>query len=1440
MPQTRRFFRTAAAWALLGAAGVPVAFAQPASPVFTDDSPRAADGLVRARELASIGNLDEAVRVLQSLLDEEPERTIARADDPDLFTTVRARVHEALLADARLLDRYRALQDPAAREAVERGEIDAVERSRMLTTAGFEAALRIAQRRLESAQFRAALHLLAELDAHPERKGNGKADAAALARLVASYIDDPRAAALATSWSEASGAESRLTPAARPDLPAQLWPFGPVPRGELSELLPRPLWSAPLGDALPIEPAVNYRNAPSPPREGALWLFSLPTVVGDTLYVQDMQTLTAWNRFTLSRRWSMRLDPIEGRRYTIGPQQGFTECAAASSDGVHVAAVMGLTLQGADVPERRLVSIEASSGRVLWSRTVAELKAPELDEGVLRGPALIDDGVVVAMIDKDVTRRRLESQYAVGLDARHGTLLWVRQLGSSGALPYGARGGVSEAPLLHDGLVLSTHRMGFAACFESATGRLRWIRRLQSGQQAVGRPDQPWESNAPVVSDGIMYFVATSGFEGGGEQASIVALNAATGAIVGRCPASRFGGPEYLLIAGDWLIGVGSRRIVSGKLADFGPAVETRNVLSLDASEIRGRVLPFGSSLMVPTLDGVEVYDPARAGEPADFAVTLDKPGNVLPLEGQLIVVDDREVHTYLVWEVAEKLLRERMNADPPDAQAAITFAELAHRAGKPGEILAAVDRALAGIEADPLNPRSRDHQRALFAAVLAMIEPGPDSAAAPLELPLRTSLVERLDRCATGPAERVAYQLALGRVREAQQQWGRAVEAYQAILDAPEFADTRYVAGDTSVAASFEATRRLRRLIQSEGRVLYDVYQAEAERMLAGLVEELAPEPFEAVARRYPVARASVRAWLEASARFTTQGRPRLAAQSLEEGLAAARLALDPGDALLGELTGRLVRELARTGLVHPALRTLEEFEREHPGMMLTEQGAPLDPGSLVQELRQILDARARLPRIGTQATASIPLLGWGIAEPLFEETGGPVTDEIVMLSTDNELALFRVTGPGLPEKVWGGVRDEYFLWLDASGAYFAREDRGHNRPDHVVICRDRATGRVRWESAPFRSHFAPGPFDGNPDDPQADTAPVIDTPLNQRVPVDQVNAFVDHQTLVLLDMTGRAIGIDLSSGRVLWQRGTTVPRLHDAALEGGTLLVGGADGPIDPAAKFDDPHAGTPMPAVVLALDARTGQTIFRYDARSRVRWTRLSPEGFALVGLDSSVVALDAYRGRERWSAEAKGIAASNSGWALPGRVIVRGGDGALYQIDSETGALRVGGLDTRDRLDAGFGGIRVRELGEGTAVATRIGLALYDRSGSLVGIDERERDDLTYFAGVARTKAVTVSPAPESADPGLAALHINLYDLPSMKLLSRGLVEVGSPTSPGPFALLEGKLLISAGSITLVVDIPPEDAAVAPAPPVPPAPPAPAAGAEPAPAPGQPVP
>lgn len=1374
----------------------------PVSPVFVNDSPRAADAIVRAGELAAIGNLEEAARVLQSLLDGEGERMIATAADPDLFTTVRTRVMAMLAGSPPLLERYRAIEEAEAERLVQTGEINLAERTRLMTPAGYEAALRIAQQRLEAAQFDAALLMLESLSGHPDRTGDSAEAATALLRSLASLTrtsrTGARAEALLARWSAAGETKAAETP----EIPVPRSVFDRLAPSSLDGILSRPLWSDSLGERLPLTASAASQRAGIDLPETARWLFAVPSVVGDTVYVSDTQTITAWNRFTLSQRWRVKFDGAQGRQPQIGPQSGFEELAQVASDGRTVASVIGLAIQGNTSIRRTLVSLDAATGQVRWSRTLTDLGLLDTSQpgnlSALIGPAMLDQDVIVAGIRRSDQGRRLDGYSAIGVDANTGELRWNSSIASAGSLAYGVTPGVVDAPAVRDGIVHVVSSVGFAAAFESTSGRVHWIRRLPAGAMTQDHPNDPWESNTPVLLNDSMYIVHP------GRQ-EVLSLDAATGAMRQRMATGKLDNAAYLLASGDKLLGVSSASIVVVDASTFGPGASTTRIARFTPNQLRGRIVVAGGKVLAPVVDGVEFYDPASSLAEPQAKVPLSRPGNILPIESQLLVVDDHEIHTYLLWEEAERMLREQMAAHPGEPAPAITYAELAYRASKPDVIVGAVDRAITAIEADPLRGTNTFHQARLFRALFEMIEPSAASQSATLASSLRGELIERLGRCASTKQEQVSHLLVAGAFYDAAGQADRAVQSYQRVLDVRELAETSFSQGETTVSAEFEATRRLRRAISTHGAAVYAAYQADAARLLAEAAGATEPEPFERIARRYPVAPAAVDAWIKAASRHAGQGRPKLAGQSLEEGLATARFALSPEDPRQGELAGRLVRHLIDTGLLHPARTALQSFLRDTPNATLTVDGVRVDASAMLAEVSERLARLNRRPALGANFGRHRQMLGWGVMEPVAEDAPRMTTDRVILVNDKGEMALFTTAGPEPLTKLWSAEPDEEYIAMDSTGVLLAAPSGQGDASDFEFLRRDLETGELKWRSGAFRTLLDRGPIDdllASADNP---IAPRIETPLSAATPVTSLTTAFDQQTMVVMDKIGRSVAFDIETGRLLWKSGGIMPRIHAIALEAGTLLVAGADGPVDFTHPERDSHASDTMPAVITVIDARSGQTVTQWTGEGRVRWARLSPEGFPIVGLDSGVMSLDPYRGTVRWRAAGKDLRSTLHGWTLPGRVIVRDEGDRLWQISTADGSVPYDPLDLRGRMNDGFGTLNITDMDGRTCIRTRLGLVLLDEKGRAQGADSRDNDFPLSFIGIGRDQAVTLSLEGTMDDVNQSRYALNVYELGSLKAIGGVDVMLPSNTDIGACDVVDGRVLITTGSIVTVIEL-----------------------------------
>lgn len=1391
--------------ALLAALALPRASWSQTSPVYMDDSPRAEAALARSAELASAGNTGEAVRILQDILETEAERVIESRSIEDLFVPVRARIIERLLAEPELLERYRLAHAREARELLAAGELERVERSYFLTEAGFEATLRLAQLRLENAQFEAAWLTIDQLERHPDRRGEGARRALELLRLIAAYAgagQPPNPVLRAkmieqvNRWSAGEGRVGDVEPAPRPPVERV---YDPTTKGETVSfpgLLDTPLWSHYIGDEARDLPRISEAQ-----REGlpvnALHLDVWPVVRGDIVYASDGVYVTAWNRFTLSQQWKVRL-PVEedGRTRTMGQ---ITVPTLVAVEGDRLIALTRLARTAGNRYERIVASINTETGEVLWSLSLPDLGEPALAEGRVVGPPVIDQGVAIVGVLKDVTDRRLEGMYAIGLDPDTGELLWTRPIGSAGRMPsYNAGHVAASIPASSMGLVFRTDRLGIVSAIESATGRLRWARRA-APEDPYPRPRAyAWNGAGPVLIGEHLVTLSP-------DQRDILILDPLTGELRGRViPASALDSPDYLLPAGEYLLGVRDAGVSSIRFADLlengNPSAAT--IASVDDPFIRGRVVVADGHVVIPTAESVLVAEAAPDGEGIVHEIPLARTGNVVPLTSQLLVVDDISLHTYLIWDVANGMLRERMEENPADPAPAVTFAELAYRAGHLDQILPAVDHAIDAIERDPFAPLNEDSRARLFRALRDMVRPPAEASDRPVPSDeLTEQLLARMSVTAASPMERTEQLILAGDFFMRSRQPIEAVESFQRVLENDLLANAQFTERGRAVLGATAATTRLRDAVRRFGARAYEPYSREAARQLREAGAALDPETFESIARTYPLAPAAVEAWLEAARAYQRQARPHLAVFALESGLDTARHVPVEIPEQEREIAGRLIRALARSGRLVAAESRLTRWIENHPGQRLTSSGETLDAEALLADIREQIRALRR-PVIGTEIKGVRQMIGWSIAEAAHAGARLP-TDSVMLMSSEGALMLWRDAGGGL-EPAWDeAVRREAYIYADGRYAYFSRRvDVGGEDLDNIFVKRRVEDGSVVWETPAIRQVFRE--MGDRPREQEEENVPP-----GVRIARQNLHFAFDRNTLALASHEGDVVAFDLISGDRLWSTGTRLRRANAMSLGAGALVLGGPRGGGDET----DP----PGESEIVVFDARTGERALRRSVPSVVRWLRATEEGRLVVGADGRLSLLDLYRGDDLWASEDPMFSATRPLVSQAGRVIVRDLEDRLLQIETVGSEVRARLLDTRDVVRSSFTFIKGQDLGARAGIATSLGALVYSPEGDLVGKAGGSTTGPIHPPAWAENHFVTLDETPEEdpADIGeedrrertaLFALHI--YSLPSGRLESRALVELGAFEPASRVEVIDGRVLIAMGTILTVIDVPTE--------------------------------
>ncbi|HMF14083.1 MAG TPA: PQQ-binding-like beta-propeller repeat protein, partial [Gemmataceae bacterium] len=184
-------------------------------------------------------------------------------------------------------------------------------------------------------------------------------------------------------------------------------------------------------------------------------------------------------------------------------------------------------------------------------------KAPELGRGGHSSVSLAD-GKIFTMGDKD------GSAFIHALDAKDGKLLWSAKVGKAG----GGAGGSSSTPTVSGDLVCALGQHGDLVCVEKSNGKERWRHNLADEFKGTRGG---WDYCESVLLDGD-WVICTPG----GAEATLLALDKKTGAVVWKCPipnesagyssivVSEAGGVrQYVQLLANSLVGV---RAKDGKL----------------------------------------------------------------------------------------------------------------------------------------------------------------------------------------------------------------------------------------------------------------------------------------------------------------------------------------------------------------------------------------------------------------------------------------------------------------------------------------------------------------------------------------------------------------------------------------------------------------------------------------------------------------------------------------------------------------------------------------------------------------------------------------------------------------------------------------------------------------------------------------------------------
>jgi hypothetical protein len=1086
------------------------------------------------------------------------------------------------------------------------------------------------------------------------------------------------------------------------------------------------------------------------------------------------------------------------------------DTASVTIAGSTLFATTGVPTQGGRDGDGRLHALDADTGRVLWSVDPGGL-ATGLEQSHVRGPALVDADTVIVAARRYIRGRRLRSVALVGLDASDGSLRWQRPICSIGTDAASQQRRATDLGVIDRGFVYRVDHLGAAAAINAANGRPLWVRLLASAPELNEPVDAPWQSGGPVVHDGSLFLLTP-------DRRDVLMLDAASGRVLARRAAGQFGRPVYLLRAGDELLAVGSDTVAAIPLDGFEDA-SPRIALRVRDSDFTGRIVVAGGSLLAP-VPGEMVIAPLDGSPPE--TLDLVRSGLVLPGESQLIVSDDSRLYSYLVWEVADRELTERIAADPTDPRPAVTFAEVAYRAERHERIGAAVDHALRAIDADPDDPSNRESRLALFRSLRLMLEYSQstwDSEEEPVApvvpASVQSELVDRLGAVADGPesmSRSCSSPAASASGSPTSKTHGgatQAAHAYQQVILEHDLATAAWSpalrpgGGHVLVRAELEAERRLERLLESSGPAPYAEFDRLAETEAGAL-----PSPPDAVdldvsRGAYPFSAIGPRLWLGAARRHEQTGAAQAALSAMSAGLVAAEAAntigRDAEPETLGALGGGLALRLAEQERLAAAAQILARIDALAADVtLIDDDGSPIDTGALLGDLLARLDSLRRSPSIGTRLEPQPQVLqGWTILSPRITEGVPPPFDQILLHNEEERrFALFGSTDPlGPLRELWSRSYQErapVILRINQTSAelFWPVEDPASRRPGQpseqaggVLERIDLIGGGTRWRTEPFASHF-PGLAEPR----------IIDTPRDGARSARDLIVTMDKQTAVLVQRSGRIAAFDLQSGDLLWAGSSPVLRVFDADVLADALVVAGEQ-LTENLLEYE--------PAVAV-LDARTGVALRQPDRPGQaVRWIRLTDAGRTLTGLRRAVACTDTLTGMTNWVADNLDLQLSRDAWVFGDEVFILADASELWLASLADGPRKAKAIDMHGRLEPPAR-INALQAGDRYAFATTHGLVLLGPDGGLLGVDYLDAFGTLLPAEHADGLFVTIDTNPRHIADGRLVHDLHIFDDKSAAIVSsRPLV---LPSDPVSLCVLEGRIALTCAGSTIIYAAP----------------------------------
>ena len=1204
------------------------------TPVFTDDSPQAAQWFDRASEQIRTGNTAEALRLYQRLLDQFPNRLLRTDENSNSFTSVRLSVQNALRGQPDLLAAYVENNDAIARRLLEEGRPEDVFVSRFLTPAGLTAALDLAESALVRARFDFTIDILDQCEQHPSLEGPGRVRWATLSVLTGVYggrkslvehaigslagsPDGPRLAALAASL------ESTFVP---PQPWRSVSPAAALDGATLRQMGKSPTWRYDM-EAIPAGSANTRRGSwpdnpdPRAIEETVRLLAVMPVVTSDFVYIHNGMTLTALDRFDGRERWSAdyRLAPSSPDNGRFGG--GIFDSVSVQNDPRIVAVdqdrVVAIVSRPVNDPDLRTMVVchDAGSGGRLWTTTPGGIH-PDLDGATFVGSPVVHDGLVLLTARKQTLR--LVSDYLVAIELASGRHVWHQHVASSAIFGYYA---VLPAtvPIVQDGMVFLSTPLGAMTAIDARTGLVRWLNVLEPfGARMRGDLTAPSTYDSMLLTPkGLIAFTPS--------RHGVVVLDPQTGAQRSFHASSLWGDPLYLVQTDDAILAIGDS-ITRIPLDDLD--LPTPDWVPLRGDEfLNGRVTSGPGKVFIPTNQRLRILD--NAGHEMEFA-EINQLAVPLVVGGEVLLASIDRIESFIPYAVGEPHLRARLEANPHDPNPAISLARLAFQHRKLDALMSSIDRAIDIINADPLSEINTTAQQRLFSGLLDM---APHSV---LPDDLSNAIYYRLELLAATPQQRLAYLLSHASSLALAGQAAAAIDSYQAVLTTPALTGEPWTEAGSTRPAEDVARSRLTQLVVAGHRDLYRSYEDAAQREFDQARARGTPEDLVVVARRYPLAEVASNACITASHLLQARGEEDAAVSVLR-----FAVELNPPHPALDAVRSELLQRYESRNETFEALLLLRSIGRmEANATIPTADGRTLSLDQWRARIETNTGASDRFGVIGPLGTMADLKEGQLLLTP----RSGPPSSQYALVRDNRNLVGYDSTNAARFIELLDSTTKE-LLVVDKQFAILGTlVSRGLRTFDAY----DMANQRLAWQSTSFDNWFAG----------QGGV-----TSSGQLLPA------ATSDRIVLAEDTGRVGCLNRQTGEVEWAVTTHLDAINFVSATDTLVMVAGE--------TQSDARRGRreAESSHVLLLRPETGAMItdLQTDHQAPLDFAFMTPRGEVVYASLGRLYCYDTLRREQRWAIDTEFVVGPMWAGLIGSTLLVFDSGGQAISISLETAAI-----------------------------------------------------------------------------------------------------------------------------------------------------------------------